>query len=119
LPSPWFAAREVNQAYGAIARGDAARALDDADLARSLNPLSIEPLLASAAASEAGGDEGAAHIRYVEAVDLQPHNWRTWFELGRFEVENDRISEGISHLRQARELDPLGPANDYLAQMGL
>jgi O-Antigen ligase len=119
LPSPWFAAREVNQAYGAIARGDVARALDDADLAGSLNPLSIEPLLVSAAASEAGGDERAAHIRYVEAVDLQPHNWRTWFELGRFEVENDRINEGINHLRQARELDPLGPANDYLAQMGL
>jgi Flp pilus assembly protein TadD len=119
LASPWFAEREVNQAYAALAGRDHERALDEAELARSLNPLSIEPLLASAAAHEAEGDERAALVRYVEAVDLQPHNWRPWFELGRFEVENDRIDQGINHLRQARELDPLGPANDYLAQMGL
>jgi O-antigen ligase len=119
LASPWFAAREVGQAYAAIAERDYERALDDAALARSLNPLSIEPLLAGAAAYEARGDEHAAHVRYVEAVDLQPRNWRTWYELGRFEVATDRVNQGITHLRQARELDPLGPANDLLAEMGL
>jgi hypothetical protein len=119
LVSPWLAEREVGDAYGAIAAREPDQALDHADRARSLNPLSIEPLLASAAAHEARGEDRAALARYVEAVDLQPRNWRTWYELGRFEVGTDRVDRGVQHLRQARELDPLGPANDLLASMGL
>jgi hypothetical protein len=119
LTVPWLAARDVADAYAALDRDEVGLALDEAKSARSLNPLAIEPLFATAAAEEARGDDRAALERYVEAVDLQPKNWRTWYELGRFELSNGRRARGIRHLRVARELDPLGPANDLLVSLGL
>jgi tetratricopeptide (TPR) repeat protein len=119
LAAPWLAERESADAYAAIARNEPHNAVDDADRARSLNPLSIDPLLASAAAHEALGDERAALARYVDAVDLQPRNWQTWYELGRFELSIGFRDLALRHLSRARELDPLGPANDLLASMGV
>jgi hypothetical protein len=119
LVSPWLASRYVAQVYAAIERDDLSEALDDSRRARGLNPLSIQPLLATAAAEEARGDERAALERYVEAVELQPDNWRPWYELGRFELITGRRERAIRHLQRARELDPLGPANDLLSAEGL
>jgi tetratricopeptide (TPR) repeat protein len=119
LAVPWLAARDVDDAYGAIEQRQPGKAVDEARRAHMLNPLSIEPLLALAAAEEARGDLRAAWEHYVEAVDLQPHNWRSWYELGRFELGIGRREAGILHLRRSRELDPLGPANDLLAREGV
>ena len=118
LAAPWLSDRDVADAYGAVERDDPRAALDDADLARSLNPLSIDPLLAAAAAYEAIGDERSALDRYVDAVDLQPRNWRSWYELGQFELAIGFRDLGISHLKRSRELDPLGPANEVLVSLG-
>jgi tetratricopeptide (TPR) repeat protein len=117
--SPWLASRYVAEAYDAIERDEVNEALDDSRRARALNPLSIQPLLATAAAEEARGDERAALEWYVKAVELQPDNWRPWYELGQFELSTGRRERGIRHLMRARELDPLGPANDELVRMGL
>jgi O-Antigen ligase len=119
LTVPWLAARDVADAYAALDRDEIGLALNEAKSARALNPLAIEPLFATAVAEEARGDDRAALERYVQAVDLQPKNWRTWYELGRFELSNGRRARGIRHLRVARELDPLGPANDLLVSLGL
>jgi O-Antigen ligase len=118
LAAPWLAERQIADAYAAIDRREPREALDEADLARTLNPLSIDPLLASASAYEALGDEKAALARYVEAVDLQPQNWRPWYELGRFELQIGVNQLALHHLRRARQLDPLGPANDLLVTLG-
>jgi tetratricopeptide (TPR) repeat protein len=119
LATPWLATRYVADAFAAIDRGDDQAALDAARRAHTLNPLSIEPLLAEAAAEEARGDGRSALVRYVEAVELQPLNWRSWYELGLFELETGRRERAIRHLQRSRELDPLGPANDRLLQLGL
>jgi hypothetical protein len=119
LAAPWLATREVDDAYTALEEGNVDEAFTAARRARTLNPLAIEPLLATAAADEADGDGRAALVRYVEAVELQPLNFRTWYELGRFELATGRRERAIRHLQQARELDPLGPANDLLLQLGL
>jgi tetratricopeptide (TPR) repeat protein len=119
LAAPWLATRRVGDAYAAIERDDPEAALDSARRARTLNPLSIDPLLAEAAAEEARGDGRSALVRYVEAVELQPLNWQTWYELGRFELRTGRRERAIRHLQAARELDPLGPANDLLVELGL
>jgi hypothetical protein len=118
LAAPWLATRYVDDAYAAIERDDPEGALDSARRARTLNPLALDPVLAEAAAEEARGDGRSALVRYVEAVELQPLNWRTWYELGRFELETGRRERAIRHLKEARELDPLGPANDLLLSIG-
>ena len=115
LAAPWLAERKVDDAFAAIDRDELRQARDDANRARSLNPLSIDPLLAEAAAEEALGDERAALEHYVKAVDLQPENWRTWYELGRFELRIGFRELARRHLLRAQELDPLGPAKDALA----
>jgi O-antigen ligase len=119
LVSPWFASRAVTSVYENVEQEEIGEALDDASRARALNPLSIEPLLATAVAEEARADDRAALERYVEAVELQPRNWRPWYELGRYELSTDRRDAAFRHLQRARQLDPLGPANDLLLQHGL
>ena len=115
LAAPWLAQRKTDDAFTAIDRNDARDALDAADEARALNPLSIDPLLANALAREALSDERAALELYVKAVDLQPENWRTWYELGRFELRIGLRQLALRHLARAQQLDPLGPAKEALA----
>jgi Flp pilus assembly protein TadD len=111
LAAPRLAARRVDEAYAAIDRGEPETAVAKAKDARSLNPLSIEPLHAEAAAEEARSRLGRARRAYVKAVETQPLNWRTWYELGCFELQvlNER-QDARRHLERARDLDPRGPA---------
>jgi tetratricopeptide (TPR) repeat protein len=111
LAAPRVAAKRVDEAYAAIDRNDAKTAVDKAQEARSLNPLSIDPLLAEAAAEEARGRVGRAQRLYVDAVELQPLNARAWYELGCFElqVRNERQA-ARRDLERSRDLDPRGPA---------
>jgi tetratricopeptide (TPR) repeat protein len=119
LAAPWLAAREVENAYEEVDRSEIRAAVDSAKRAKTLNPLAVEPLFALAAAEEARGADRAALLRYVEAVELQPLNWQTWFELGRYELATGRRERAIRHLQRSRELDNLGQANDLLLQLGL
>jgi tetratricopeptide (TPR) repeat protein len=118
LAAPWLAEREVAEAYAAIERREPSEAVDHGRLARSLNPLSVEPFFAEAAGEEARGNRGTALDLYIEAVELQPRNPRTWFELGRFELELGDRDAAIRDLSRSRELDRYGPAVPYLQALG-
>jgi hypothetical protein len=111
LAAPRLAAKRVDEAYAAIDRNDTETAVDRAQEARSLNPLSIDPLFAEAAAEEARGRVGRARRLYVDAVEAQPLNARAWYELGCFELQvlDDRQA-ARRHLERSRDLDPRGPA---------
>ena len=117
LSAPWLANRDVADAYAALDAQRPDQALDDARAARSWNPLSVEPLFAEAVAQEALGDREAALDRYVKAVELQPRNPRTWFELARFELAIGLREAAIRHLARSRELDPFGPATHLLEEI--
>jgi hypothetical protein len=119
LAAPWFAARKVDEALAAVRVSQPQRAIELATSAKSLNPLSIEPLLALAAAEEAQGDDLLAVRFYQDAVRLQPENWRPWYELGQYELSVGRRDEAVAALERSRQLDPLGPANDLLGTLGL
>jgi tetratricopeptide (TPR) repeat protein len=108
LAAPRLAERQVDEAYAAT---DPAKGVDAAKAAHSLNPLSIEPLHAWASAEQLRGDDDRALELYVDAVELQPLNADSWYELGRFELEALEDPERARpHLERARELDPFGPA---------
>jgi hypothetical protein len=108
LLTPWFAQRATDTALGALDSGRPAQAVSDAKDARSLNPLDLEPLLVEAGAAEQLGQFAAARSLYVRAIDLQPLNWRGWFELGRFEVGLGNDRRALGPLRRAVALDRFG-----------
>jgi hypothetical protein len=108
LLTPWFAQRATDSALGALDAGRPVQAVSDARDAHSLNPLALEPLLVEAGAAEELGQFAAARAFYVQAIDLQPLNWRGWFELGRFEVGLGNDSRAVGPLRRAVALDPHG-----------
>lgn len=109
LLTPWFAQRDTDSAQAAIFDGRPLVALRDARNARSLNPLALDPLLAEAAALEQLGDVQGARSVYIDAVELQPLNWRGWFELGRFEEGQQDWPRALPALRRAVDLDPQNP----------
>ena len=109
LFAPWYADRKVKAAYAAVFDGDFAQARDDATGARAWNPLSAEPLFASAVVAERTGERQEALDRYVEAVELQPKNWRTWYELARYEFELGMFETALRHSTASQALDPVNP----------
>ena len=118
IAAPQVAASRVDNAYAQIDRGSVEKAVSSAKTAHSLDPLSVEPLLAWAAAEEAQGRIQRARELYVRAVDLQPLNWFTWYELGRFDKDVlGHDAEARRELQRAVELDPHGcPARVALGQ---
>jgi tetratricopeptide (TPR) repeat protein len=119
LASPWFARRKVADAYAAIERGDAGDAVGHARRARTFNPLSVDPLFGEAAGEELRRNDRAASDLYIRAVELQPQNPLTWYELGRFEYDVGLRDAAIRHMRRSLELDRWGPARRYLEQLGI
>ena len=108
LAAPWLADRKVDQAYSAIDAADPSRAAQLASDARRLDSVSIDPIIAAAAAAEARGDVPAAERLYLTATKTQPDNWRTWYEVARFEVRQGDMTDANTHLQRAIALNPLG-----------
>src|SRR5215204_4113467 len=106
LLTPWFAQRDSDAAISALADGRPARAYRVAGDARSLNPLALDPLFWQAAALVQLGDLQGARKVYIDAVRLQPLNWRAWLELGKFEKGQEDYGRAIPPLKRAVELDP-------------
>ena len=113
---PWFAQRSTDSAVAALEAGKPARAVSDARHARSLNPLALDPLFVEAGAAQQLGDLAAARALYTRAVELQPLNWRPWYELGSFEVSIGDDRDAVAPLRRAVELDREGTLAPALLQ---
>jgi hypothetical protein len=115
LTFPWLAERRMSSAYESLAAGAPADAVDAANDAASLNPVSIDPLIAESVARSALGDLRGARENLRAAVDLQPANPNALFELGLFELDvSGDPAAAIGPLERAYELDPYGPAGPVL-----
>jgi tetratricopeptide (TPR) repeat protein len=106
--TPWLADRSVREVGNALDRRDLAAAADSADRARSLDPLSLEPLYARARVEEVRGEPEAALATYRDAARLQPENPETWYELGLYEFQRGDRCSAYVHLNEAYTLDPAG-----------
>lgn len=108
VATPWLAQRAVLDVNPALERGDISAARAAARRARSLDPLSLDPLFARARVEEEARDEDAALAAYRRAASLQPENPLPWYELGLYEFDlGDRCSAYV-HLNRAYTLDPAG-----------
>jgi hypothetical protein len=109
LLTPWFAQRSTNAARTALGDGRPVQAYRNARDARSLNPLALDPLLVQALALERLGDFQGARQLYLDGVKLQPLNWRSWYDLGLFETNQQDWGRAIPTLERSVELDRFNP----------
>lgn len=96
---PWLSARISSDS---VMTGDGSRL----GLARTLDPLSVEPYIAEAALA-AGPPERIEPLR--EAVEKRPRSAALRYLLGTALVEAGRSEEGLAELREARRLSPRDP----------
>jgi hypothetical protein len=108
LLTPWFAQNYTNSALNALGAGRPAAAARDAHRARSLDPLSLDPVFVEAAAAEQLGDFAAARQLYVRAIDRQPLNWRPWYELAAFEYGLGNYKAALAPVQRSVLLDRCG-----------
>jgi hypothetical protein len=106
LLTPWFAQRDTDAAIASLADGRPGQAYQHARDARSLNPLALEPIFWQALALEQLGDFQGERQLYIDAVRLQPLNWRAWLALGEFEERQQDYPRAIPPLERAVQLDP-------------
>jgi len=93
-------------ALEALAAGHLPQARADAEEARKLNPLSVDPLFDLSAVSEKQGQIPAARASLERAVLLQPANPTTWLTLAEFEIRNGQPQAALKSLGAALFLDP-------------
>ena len=108
VATPWLAERSVRRVNVELARGDLAAAATAAARARSLDPLSLEPVFAQARVEEQRRDFAAALQAYRTAVSVQPENPEPWLQLGLFEFDRGDRCSAYVHLNEAYTLDPSG-----------
>ena len=107
IAAPRIAAARVDDAYSHIERGQLGQAASSAKSAHSLNPLSIAALQAWASVEEDAGKLARARELYAQAVDLQPLNWASWYQLGLYDREVlGHCAVARRELIRARQLDP-------------
>ena len=106
---PRLSERSGRAALRALDDRDYAAAKHDADRARSLDPLAVDPLWTLAAVAARQGHDVDAVRRYVQAVELQPENPDTWYALGTYEyqVVGD-LCLAYRYLNHAYTLDSAG-----------
>ncbi len=104
---PALSDRQVDRALEAIDAGNLTDAVDAADRARHLNPLSLGPLQARALVADAAGDRVAAVAWYEKATELQPENPDPWYDLGLFQaIAVDDQCAAYAALNRSYTLDP-------------
>jgi O-Antigen ligase len=94
-------------------RSDLDRAYDDLDAARSLNPLSIAPLMVEGAIADAAGEPHRTIGAYTEATEERPENWASHYLLAKAYLPRSP-HKAAEAARRANELNPLNSRVDTL-----
>jgi O-antigen ligase len=87
--------------------GSLREASSDADLARRLNPLSVEPLFVEANMAQIRGQDRRAAGLLVEATELAPDNYETWQRLAQLQLALGDNAGAARSIRRQAETNPL------------
>ena len=97
----------AQDALDTLATGDADAARAQAQRAREINPLSLDPLYALWTIEASAGRDSAARRALEQAVRLQPSNPEPWVRLAEFELNTlKRPKVALTAIRPALYLDP-------------
>ena len=109
LVTPSLAQRDVDRSTRALDEGRLTAAADAARRARSLDPLSLDPVYAAAAAADRAGDSDRARALYQRATEMQPENPEAWITLGLYELAaRGDMCSAYHAFNAAYTLDPNG-----------
>ena len=111
---PFLSQRYLADAYAGW-RDDPERAARDLDRAETLNPASVEPLLAAGAIARASGDRERAIAAFESAVEERPQEWAAHYFLATL-YQRSSVDRARQELRLALELNPLSPRLEALRE---
>jgi O-antigen ligase/polysaccharide polymerase Wzy-like membrane protein len=112
----WLGNRWTGEAYDALGTNNA-RAITLAKRARSVQPLSVEPLFAQALAEQLQRHYGQTLGLLQRATRLQPENKETWYNLGFFNLEVRHCPRtALPELDRFTALDRQDPGNAEYAR---
>jgi hypothetical protein len=110
---PSLARDHTQAATDAFAKRDYGEAVREADIARRLNPLAVEPLLLEARAAGRRGQFALASKVLTDAVHRQPDNPDVWFGVAGLELARGDVPAMRAAARHMLELDPVAPAGRF------
>jgi hypothetical protein len=112
----WLGNRWTGQAEDALGTHNA-RAVTLAKRARSVQPLSVEPIFVQALAEQLERHYGQTLGLLRKATRLQPENKETWFALGEFDFRVRHCPRiALRELNRFTELDRQDPGNAEYAR---
>ncbi len=105
---PFLSQRYTSDAYD-VWRSDPGRAYEDLDRARSLNPLSVDPILAEGAIARANGDRSRAIRAFRDAIAKRPQEWVSYYLLAVLDQRDHpalaRRELAAAHVRDPRNVE--------------
>jgi O-antigen ligase len=110
---PSLARDHTQAATDALSKRDYAAAVREADIARRLNPVAVDPLLLEARAAGRRGQFALASRLLTDAVHRQPDNPDVWFGVARLELARGDVPAMRAAARHMLELDPVAPAGRF------
>lgn len=106
LIGPLLVDREIDSSNAAAADGNLAKAIDNADTARSIEPWAASPYLQLGLLAESEGDYATAIQRLGQAIDREEGNWQLYYLRARMEHEAGDEVAAAADLREAERLNP-------------
>ena len=106
---PLSSTNSITSAENAAASKDVTAAFADAHDAVGSDPLALEPLFVLSALYHSVGNDPAARAELAKAVQVQPENFQSWYQLGDFDLNNHQPRLALPSLRRAFALDPTVP----------
>ncbi len=103
---PGFQAALIGKNVALELRGQFEEAVLVAEWASTFVGPSAEQQLFLAREMEERGDIDAAHLRYRQALAMEPRNADAHEAIGRFYYRQDKNEQAIRHLIRTQELDP-------------
>ena len=102
-----YASTRLADSRGAVARGDLAAAVSDANAAADAEPFSPEPQLQLALTYKLAGELGAARDAARQAIDKAPGDWRGWAVAAGIDRRRGASAAATAEAARAQALTPV------------